>query len=268
MIVWLASLAAADDCVTRVAEVDTTLHAAVEAFGQLELDEFREHTSRLDRELGCLSIVPIRPTIAKIHRVQALRHFTRGEDRAAALAICASRRLDPAGRLPPELFPPGHAFWTLDGAIRSEELDLVAAPTATHGTLLLDGGAAPVHRVGLPVLVTWTPSGTDVVARSAYVPPDGRPTSLALPRDPVTPPPAAQLRRRRVRPIGVTAAGLVATAGGLYLGALASRSSLDDARTRVELEAVQTRTNGLVVGAAASAAVGLGLGMVTISGGF
>lgn len=292
----LAPAQAEEPCAATHDDVTAASDKAFEAFLAMDVEGFEGHAADAAEALSCLR-EPLSPEdAAAYHRLQALSSFLARDTEAAVARFRSSRVIDPDARLPEAIAPGGHP---LDGLFRradpKESGAIAPIEPPEGGRVWVDGSAdAPVRPADRPSVIQLA-GPDDVVVRSEYVPgpgagPDWEGVRFATaPRaEPVEPTPEPEPRRpEAVIDIGTSPTPAPATAGqgragamgviagvaavtslGCYAAASSSRASFDDPATAFEdLDGLRARTNGLVAvsGIAAGAAVGFGIGAVTIA---
>jgi len=275
MIWWMvmgATVAWAGDCPSSVplSELEEAVSGAESAVLSGDIDATQARLADLSNLLPCLS-EPASPAFAaRLHRIQGIAAFLKGDESDALPAFLAARLIEPgAPLLPgggPSAGPIAEAYRTLNTSLASWEA--VAAPADAE--LLLDGSADLERGVDLPVLFQLMPAEGAPTVR--YLPASaplpeyslaGASASVAAPSE--VDPPASGPRR----PMLFTGIGGVVASGVLYGLAWQANQDFEDLRaqsdvTFADASAAQARVNRR----SAAAVGGFGVSVALVGGAF
>jgi hypothetical protein len=272
-------------------ELVNDLSAMSAALRKLDEDTFKISGANLEKNLPCMRTQVQPQVFASAYRMIGAYEFLAGDRSKAAVWFRSSLELEPGFEWDVSEFPfehpiraafngeraiaggdkmaipgkvinePAGSKLFLDGRAltkaaatpgRPHILQVIAEDRTVRQVFLIDGNAIPEQF--LRDEGTATP-----VAASGKKGGKGQPAASTNPEDPF-----AVQKVQRVRPKAKTpmmvAGGVVALgAAGVYGASFATRAKFDAANTTADLERYRGLTNGLVIGAGATLAVGLGI---------
>jgi hypothetical protein len=236
---------------TPADELGLALEMAMERLEVLDDAGFVVAVGAVGVLVPCLSDSASEPIAAALHRVNGLHAFVRQDVDAAVRSFAAARALEPDHGFPEGLFGEQHPLWTdyfaleLASVVRRP----IGAPRA--GVVQLDGAPSLMRAPDLPVLFQRLDESGDVMVTRYVGPGESLPEYDAL-----------RIRSQFEPPLLVAAISGVVAGGALLAGAAGSRAAYDrtDGGTRAgqaQLDPLRARTNGLLVGGAATTSFGL-----------
>ncbi len=205
-------------------EVTHAVDALEDAFEELEPDKVTWASDTLRAQLPCVRETIDTALVARIHRMEALRHAIDDQEDAAAASFAAARSLEPDYALPTSLVPAGHPW---RNAYDRVDLSAFGASPVAAGWLI-NGKESGRRPTGWPALVQQL-DGDRIVA-TQLLPADAPwPGASAKPlRDPAPKP--VKPPKPPKEPSDGGKLGLPIAAGGLAIaatgGALATSSYL------------------------------------------
>ena len=269
------ALAQGADCAeTRTSsDLMVQLEAAEAAYGQLDVDRFRDAMDQARVILPCLDEELTRHTAAELHRFEGLRAFVDRDPEHSTTAFAAARAIEPHYRFPETLVPAGNPVLEDYEAIdpHSSQVEVLADPIG--GRLVLDGRTSNERATSFPTVFQLVLDDGRVSDTAYLWPGDAVPAyeKRAGPRVVVAPPPdpvpggergaASVVRRGPDKRFLLGAGGALLASGLLYGGAFVVHKRYDDPTTTIDrLNGIRSTNNTLVLASGATAVVGLGLG--------
>lgn len=223
------------------------MERAETAYAAVDVEAFQQATVEVDYLVPCLDAPLARDDVARLHRLRGIGYHTAKREQDLVAAFRAARAAAPNFTPSMELFPEGFVLRDRYQDQPAETRPGPRLPRPAKGELMVDGVAARSRPVDAAALVQVVVAG-DVVS-----------SSYLLPDDVLPPYRGSSAHRDR----WLLAGGATLLASGVLYGLAASSSAgRFDAADGAELQAVQNRTNGLVVASgvvAVGAAVPFGL---------
>ncbi|MEZ4239191.1 MAG: hypothetical protein R3F59_24160 [Myxococcota bacterium] len=257
---------------TTSADLVAGLGAARDAYGDLDLDAFRDAVYDVRLVVPCLAD-PLTPhDAAEVHRYEGLLGFVERDTDRARRAFAAARAIEPNYRFPESLVPAGNGALTDYLALDPDAGGRERVPLPLDGRLTFDGAPSTHRPLEQPTLVQLF-DGSGAITDTAYLWP-GEPLPRYAPRPEVEGhgqvqtegrgggTPVDALRSGPDRPLLTGAAFTAVAAVGLYAGAFVVHRRYEDVGTPFgTLGALRTTNNALVVGSGAAAGTAVGLGV-------
>jgi hypothetical protein len=201
------------------------------AWTRLDTAAFTAGADTLAAAFPCLAEATDRSLVARYHRLQGLRAFVLRDSTRAQAAFAATRRVEPAAKLPTALAPEGHPLQAEFDALSLSSVMTERVPEAADGTVSFDATVGRDRPQNIPTIFQWRDAEGGVRA-TAYVWPDE-----PLPAYPVR----APRKVRRGLLIGAAAGGVVAA--GLAVTSFLSESAYENASTCEDAGRLRTLTN-------------------------
>ena len=282
----LVSGALAQDCPEPVSATDLvrSLERAEQAFAAVDVPTFLAETDTLRGQLPCTRERIPRNVIASLQRTEGLRNFIDRTGSRSEQAFAAARAIEPDYAFPDTLVPADHPILGSYDAIPVESGYYLSVPAPAEGYLHFDGRPGASRPLAWPAIIQVYGARGEVLTTTYVWPEEALPSYPVeplvadTPADPIelvpTELPTELSTGLPTEPIETsrTDRRLLAVAGGAAVGAVAlytlagvsnARYYGDDAEFD-DLEMLRKRTNRLVYGASASAAVAMGAGAVLV----
>ncbi len=231
-------------------ELNESIRSTEHAFSQLDTDRFEVASTRMRSQLPC-SREPLSPSLAAAyHRAEGLRLVMARDAEQAELAFAAARAADPGFRYPDDFVPPGSPVYENYFALGLATATAVPLAPPMTGALFVDGLPTEQRPETWPTIFQHV--GPDGIAKT---------TRYLWPGDPLPPYPVQRDAPRMRRGALIAATSLLATAGGLFAGAFATRSVYDDPLTPYgDLDGLRNRIVVFTVASGILAGAGVGIG--------
>ena len=181
----LSSPAQADtDCEVSLSPstLDDRAETAEYTYGRMEVEDFTRQVDALLVALECMDSMLTSPTIARIHRLVALRAFVSGDSDSARQAFAASRMIDPRYRFPPTIVPddPNYPEWDLLEAVPLAMVRHITVAAPENGTLYFDGTETLERPISWSTVLQIVdqngfPTVTEYLTPQAALPPEASP---------------------------------------------------------------------------------------------
>lgn len=233
-----------------------SLETATAAFAEFEVEAFDRAADAATAAVECLDEPISRPSAAEYHRIRGLQLFLSRNSPEAQKSFAAARSIEPEYSFPTDLVPEGNPIRGDYEAIDPDVGPFAPASDPKNGSLRLNGSRSLNRAVPLPVIFQRLDGRGAVVE-----------TVLVLGGDPLpaydskgggdTPRPRA---KGPSKPLLVGALAGIAVAGGLYGGALATKSSFTNTSDPTVLDGKRATANTLVIGSGVVGALAVGTG--------